>query len=253
MTEYICSICNRKCIHKSFYDEHVLMCEFWYKPKKEINKDIDQFDEKTPTQKEMYQLLKHMMVRIDKLEKENKQLKQIQKQKLQILEWLNNTPQNTLNITFKFWLKTEVIPIVHNYLEDVFTNDLITGMKNVFEKTTINTNTIPIRCFTNKPNIIYINQIATPNDPPKWKQISPEEMNVYLSAVSHQFLVEFNNRWCVEYAEQIENNEEYKQKYHVYYSKILGKDDDVRNKRLREYLFKMLKQDIKTIVEFQIN
>jgi len=250
MTKYPCPYCKNTYTQKYNYDRHIPCCEFFYKSKKAITEKIDLFDEKIPTQAEMFRLMQYMMVKIDKLEQENNLLKKLQKQKINILEWLNKS-SNQLNITIQTWIKTEILPIVNMYLDVVFKTDLLTALKEVLEKTTATTKPIPICCFDNKQGVFYVFKKSNPNEAEQWHQIQNQEIDKYLSAIAHQFLLEFNNTWCAENEKKIETNEEYKEMYRMYYQKILGGEENLRNKRLREHLYKTMKQEIKSIREYE--
>ena len=250
MPKYSCPYCKNTYAQKYNYDRHIPCCEFFYKSKKAITENIDLFAEKIPSQAEMFHLMQHMMVRIDKLEQENQQLKRFQKQKINILEWLNKSA-TSLNVTVQTWIKTEILPMVKTHLDVVFKTDLLATLKEILEKTTATTKPIPICCFDNKQGTFYVFKKNNPNEPAQWNQIQNQELDKYLSAISHQFLLEFNNTWCKENEQKIESNEDYKEMYRMYFQKILGGDETTRNKRLREHLYKTLKQEIKAIKEYE--
>ena len=87
MSTYDCQYCNRNYKEKFNYDRHLLCCEFLFKSRREQNHEIDLLGP-IPSQREMYQLIQHMSVRIDKLEKENIRLRQVNTRKYNILEQL---------------------------------------------------------------------------------------------------------------------------------------------------------------------
>ena len=81
---YDCKYCKRNYKEKFNYDRHLLCCEFIFKSRREQNNEADLLAP-IPTQREMYQLIQHMSIRIDKLEKDNQRLQQVAKRKHNVL------------------------------------------------------------------------------------------------------------------------------------------------------------------------
>ena len=55
---------NKSYKQKFNYDQHVLVCDYFFKSKKEKDYELDIMDEKIPSSREMYALMKHMMLKI---------------------------------------------------------------------------------------------------------------------------------------------------------------------------------------------
>jgi hypothetical protein len=235
------------------------VCDFFFKSKKEKDYEFDTMDEKIPSSREMYALMKHMMLKIEKLEREVAKFKQVQKTTttINVMDWLNKSPQPLQ--PFSTWLKETLLPNVHHYLEVVFTDNLTSGMIQVFEDTISASalDDIPLRVFENKNNSYYIlkkneNPTNEPNEPNIWVEISNKGFDRYITAVSDQFLADFEKYWYNENKEKIDNEEIYKDIYSNYYKKILGGDGDTMNKNVREHIQKKLRRNIKAIREYEV-
>jgi hypothetical protein len=250
---YQCFSCKREYKIKFNFDRHKVCCEFLCKSRQEQLNEIDQI-EKIPTQKEMYMLIKELALRNEKLEKEIAKLKHVQKQKINILEWLNSVNNPNPNLSFMDWVLQVVYPEIKNILETVYQSSLTNGMTKLFHNIIENgeTNTIPIRAFENKTNVFYIYTKNTNGF--EWKIISNDEFNRVLSKICHQFVVQFKNNWFIPNESKIENDENYKDMYIDYYRRILGGNerisDETRNQKVRNFVYTKIKQNIKSITEY---
>jgi len=259
MEKYECKYCNKSYKQKFNYDQHLSVCDFFFKSKKEKDYEFDTMDEKIPSSREMYALMKHMMLKIEKLEREVAKFKQVQKTTttINVMDWLNKSPQPLQ--PFSTWLKEKLLPNVHHYLEVVFTDNLTSGMIQVFEDTISASalDDIPLRVFENKNNSYYIlkkneNPTSEPHEPNIWVEISSKGFDRYITAVADQFLADFEKYWYNENKEKIDNEEIYKDIYSNYYKKILGGDGDTMNKNVREHIQKKLRRNIKAIREYEV-
>jgi len=250
---YQCAFCKREYKEKFNYDRHTVCCEFLCKTRREQLNDIDKI-EKIPTQKEMFMLIQELALRNEKLEKEITKLKHVQKQKINILEWLNSTYSSKPNIVFMDWVLQVVYSEINNILEIVYQTNLSNGLIKLFENiiTIDNINTIPIRAYENKTNVFYIYTKTLHEF--EWKIISNDEFNRILSKICHQFIVQFKNNWFIPNETKIENDENYKDMYINYYQRILGGNERISNEtryqKIRNFIYTKTKQNIKSITEY---
>ena len=247
--KYTCNHCHRDDKEKFNYDRHIGFCEFSHKSLRERENIIEAF-EKTPSINELFSFVKELVVRIDKLEKENAKLKQftnINKRKLEVVEWLNY--HNKPSITFTNWLSQ-----IHydQYLTDVFNGDLIIGTVACLQDNISNSNSgYPICAFVEKPNTFYVYDEMFENDSLdnnektlKWIKIQGNEFDKWLKYISNTFLIEFK-KWCDVHKNEIDNDEIMKEKYFSNFQKVLGNSkisEENRNQRIRQQLFNKLKQ-----------
>jgi hypothetical protein len=230
-----------------------------HKSKQERENDADLANDPPPSPEQMYRWLQTMAAKIDNLERENMHLKQTHKKKIQVIEWLNSHPPPDL--TFSSWVNKQIIPFVYTQLDCVYKTDLLNGMTQLFDRAfaVFETEKIPICSFDNKPNTLYIYKIVldetTKEEHRKWVYVSNSDFDAYLSIISQQFMVDFNNHWYCKNKEKIEIDETYKDTYVNYYKSVLGGDrisDDNRNQRIRQHIIKAVKRNIKNITEYDV-
>lgn len=252
MSDYECHYCKKQYREKYKHDRHILICEFFYKSQREIKDIAENIEEKIPSTRELYLIMQDMMFRIKKLEDENKKLKQIQNKKINILEWLNTSTKPKL--TLARWINEHIIPNVNKYLETVFEENLVTGITKLIEEaiSLFDIEELPLRTFENKPNVFFI--YKKEDDKHIWLQISSTVFDKYITVISQQFVIDFNNKWYLENKSKIDSDETYKDMYVTRYKNIIGGNtsEEQNNKRIREYIFKQLLTNIKTIVEYDI-
>jgi hypothetical protein len=242
-SRYSCNFCKREHRLKFNHDRHVQTCEFLSKSKREQNNEIDSF-EKIPTQKEMFQLIQELSIRISKLEKENSELKNSVRIKIKrnFNDILNQTVKPEFN--FNHW-KDMILNTIENFLETVYNNDLLHATNELFLHFINNYgDKLPIRAYDIKSNIFYIYDSDN-----TWTPLSNIEFDKFLAVVSHRFLVDFNRCWCQVHCDKIAKVESYKLMYLDYYKKILGGDrisDENRYKRVRQFIYNKIKINIKS-------
>ena len=255
MNEHECCYCKKRYREKYAHDRHITTCEFFYKSKHELNYMIETAEERIPTNRELYSIMQEMLIRINRLEDENKKSRHIQNTKINVLEWLNDSmkPKKTLA---KF-INEDILPNVSKYLETVFDENLIVGVTKAIESaiSTYDMDELPMRTFENKPNQYFIFKKDTESNSNMWVQITSNQFDKYISLISSQFLLDFYNIWCVENKHKIETDEDFKDIHITYNRKIIGTGmgtEENRNKRIRESLNKRIMTDVKSIVEYNI-
>lgn len=249
---YDCQHCKRSYREKFNYDRHLLCCEFLFKSRREQNNEIDLLAP-VPTQREMYQIIQHMSLRIDKLEKENTRLRQVTTRKYNILEQLNLQDNiDKMNLTFSEWIKQHILPEVHNSLQKVYTHDLLDGLKDVISRAInkFDLIMIPIRTFDNSTSFYIFNTDKDNNK--KWIKIQISDLDKYLRRISNQFLYDFKQYWYDEHSNLIETTEKYNDLYLDYHGRILGgkTSEDTIFQKLRKHIFINVKQTTKSVIEY---
>jgi hypothetical protein len=240
-----CQYCKRTYREKFNYDRHLLCCEFLFKSRREQNNEHDLLAP-IPTPSEMYQLIQHMSVRIDKLEKENQRLVQVTRRKYNIIEQLNLQENiEKMDMTFSEWIKQHILPEVHNSLQRVYDNDLFEGLKDVITSAInkFDINIVPIRTFDNSTTFYVFNSIE--NNVKKWIKMPNIDLDKYLRRISNQY-------WYDVYKIQIETSEKYTDLYLEYHGKVLGGNitEDNLFQKLRKHIFIHVKQSPKSVIEY---
>jgi hypothetical protein len=200
----------------------------------------------------MYRLIQELAIRNNKLENELAKLKQLQKRKINIIDWLQKTQHPT--VTFIDWINSQVIVKIKDVLETVYSNDLLTGFNRLFDIVLENSAELPIRAYENKAGTFYVYKKTDSEPEGVWKQISNSSFDIILSQISRQFVVEFKRIWFDPKQELIESDEKYKDLYIDYYQKVLGGNEriteEVRFQRVRQAIYNNIKQNIKTVIEY---
>lgn len=192
--------------------------------------------------KDLTNKVNHLTYKVDKLTNENNSLKK----KVDLLEILNN---NIIQppITFQHWIDTLQYT---KYLQTIFKTDLLNGIIQLLEDgknkiSLLDNERLPMAVFNKKQNIFYI--FDNNNNKPIWKSIHNKEFDRYLNEIAHKFLLEFKY-WMQQNEEEIFTNVNTREKYMEYLQKMIGTDlnitDEGRNKRIKEHIIKMIKQDI---------
>ncbi len=247
-----CKYCNRIYKKQINYTQHILFCEILNKTKQEKEQEEDILDT-IPSQYELFQIVKILISKYDKLNKDNENLKQLisnRKKKLNVIDWLNLNCNP--NITFLEWLNN--IKIEEKELEYVFNLGNIDGIILILQEycSTIENNNIPIKSFNQKENTIYIYEIEN-NKKGIWKIISKEELDLLFGTLNKK-IIDIFKIWQEKNISKLEQDDfaiEYIQKVR----KILGKTEnqDIENNKLRNKLYKYLKVNIKTLIEYDFN
>jgi hypothetical protein len=251
MSNYKCRYCIRNYKTKYHYERHVSVCQFLSKSPKEKEDDIEINNDKQPSQFEMYQLIKNLSYRIDKLEKENQYLKRRESKKINLLEWLNDDRTDKPLITFDLWLTEELGELIPTVLDEVYKNGLVSGITKLIEEYMINSSGLkhPICSFNKSPNIIYIfDKSAT--DKNMWKQLSTSGLDIYIEYLCNRFITAFSEHWFEPNREKIKNREKYKETYVNYYQKILASSltKEARCNQIRQIFMNNIKQPAPSII-----
>lgn len=258
---YHCNYCNNEYKLKVNYDRHVGFCEFKCKSIREINNELDGAFEKTPSLNEVFGFMKQLVIRVDKLEKENEKLKQFvnhEKRKIDVLDWLNSKSNITPPITFHDWVVS--FPI-QQHLQRVFDENLYSGFVQCFEAgfnhiSLKNIANLPICAFSNKQNILYVYDKVVENSQvvTKWSIFNDDLFHRWLSYIEKQFIIEFKN-WCDTHPDYVNTADDHK--FSIYtsnYQKILGGNmsTETRNHRVRQHIYNKIKRNFKNILEFEV-
>lgn len=262
-----CTYCNRCFRFKDLFDQHVATCEYFYRSRRQKDRDID-LQETLPSSQEQYKLVQHLLSRVAKMEKEIIQLKgsvSTRKRKV-VMQWLNGPACPKPTAVFNDWIKT--IPISDADLQRVFDGDLAEGMKHCLanyldtnldaildaNNPTSIVSLIPLRAFTQKQGIIYVWTSIQGSDQ-KWTAMTPDIFERLTNRLAHRFLQEYL-KWQMANSERISSNEQDKERNIDYMRKINGSGkahEDRRYSDLRKWLFGKLAKDFtELLVEYDI-
>ena len=253
--QYKCNFCSRNYKEKFNYDRHISVCKFLSQTPRQQDNEIELSSEIIPSTKEIFQLVKYLSMRVDKLEKENQQLKQQQNKKINILEWLNKS-DNKPTILFEVWLIDTIQPKIIDTLETVFHNDLTTAIIKLFNDCIERNDSehIPICSFAKKKSQIYVYDKDREDDNDiKWIALTNKEIDKYIDYTSNQYISVFINDWYKPNQKNIEESEKYKNLYAEYYQKVLGGtvSKEIRNTKIKKFIYNKLKRTISNVIEYE--
>lgn len=272
MTDLTCTYCYRSYKKKDNYDKHVQCCEFFYRCRRE---HADVAYEPIPSQRELYQLVKELAYKCDKLQKKIDKLEttNTNKQRKQIVDYLQEqTPQ----ITAFQW--AHQIEISQQHLETIFENSLIEGITQSIRDHIHIVSLLPFCAFSQKQNTIYIYNTPSEEDDhaatPQWHAMSNKEMDKLISIISYKILRAFMEWQQKHYQQHLGNDAVYedepefdpptedssreqqiaddmKKQHIVYMIKINGSriGEDRKRTEIKKVLYNAIQKPLPSIVE----
>jgi len=192
----------------------------------------------------LYDKIAKQQVDIEGLKKE-KSMNLTRKRKL-ILEYINKPFWSKPNTTFEKW--TRSITISYSDLPHMFNHDVVNGIQHCLQKY-CNTPLLPICCFIQKPNTIYIWTSTEETQTCRWVIMTPIQYKTWLNRMVHQFLQTFL-QWQMDNTHMIQSNENEKEKNISYMHKLNGLGEQYENRRrqqLRNWIYETFSRD------FEIN
>ena len=255
LNQYKCQSCTKTYTYKYNYERHVTCCKFFQKSIHEYEQELDSV-ELIPDAQSMFKLVQELALRVARIERENTQLKQqlSKRSKINILEWLNKLPsEQNPAITFATWITATVLQNVYLHLNDVYTNDLITGIVSTWKLSIGNhPGDVPVKAFENRSNTFY-KYDKDANGNKCWMLLTTEELDNQLKKICKQFLIDFKNHWHDKHVDKIQTNEKWTNMYVDYYQRILGGSritTDMICQKVRLQLYKNMKQGSPQAINF---
>ena len=108
-------------------------------------------------------------------------------------------------------------------------------MKALFKKNIIEN--MPIKSINNRNSSFSIFENK------EWKTINSEELGKFLSNVANEFVVIFNTNWIQKHQDKLQNDEEFYNKYMLYFQKIVGSNQMQQDKiisQMKQFLPSLL-------------
>lgn len=251
MEETPCKHCFKVFTLKNDYDEHIITCGLIKKRKDLRNAQLDRIDDKIPDDRMMFELIKILAAKCDKLEDEVRRLRertQREQRKIDILQYLNQQLTQPPK-TFKVWLKE--IQVHHEDIETTIENNIIKGVCNVLESV-IYEDHIPVTAFSHKKNIIYVYDYVSPDsNKADWTIMTENMQNSLFDTLSNRMLKAYN-KWESEQtslAQETEANINIKTKYR---QKILGLTicEETKYRKFALWMYNALKKSAMHITEY---
>lgn len=289
MADIHCKYCHKSWKHIKDYEKHLACCEYFYQFRRKPQTEMDDYGCKLPTQKELFRFVQELSLKCERLEREVARLKTTVsvRQKKVIVECLNQT-HNIPSYTFCNWWKTITLQlpvslnskeenemrshwsvITNAFLYRVFNMGLVEGVKYVLGKF-IETEkqkrkVLPIRCFTQKPNMFYIycgsndevdvesitkDVFKTGNSKNMWNPMSNADLEKMVDYMSQLFVREFLS-WQRQNINEIEQDERRGEEQITYMMRVnsMRPSKEKGMVEVRKWLFATLEENAQSIAE----
>ena len=250
-----CIYCHHHWKIQKDYEKHIHCCEYFYNLRKNPPPEMDDHGIKLPTVKELYRLVQDLSYRLDRSEKKVAKLEAQwnTRQKKVILEWLNQ-PSQLPETTFEDWYRE--MDVEERHVLKVRERDLTTGMQAAIEDFLQSDKTprIPIRTFTQKPNLVYVyskvSGTPTPLTEPKWRIMSNPQMEGWVLHLSQLFLREFL-KWQKKQESKEDEDERDADREILFMMKINGThtSSEKRIGEIKKWVFCKLEENLRAIMD----
>jgi hypothetical protein len=261
-----CVYCGKSYKTKSYLDKHILICEIWHKSKNKTNSnnsnnsnhyqnnDNDE-DFVVPSQKQMYQIILDLAFKCNRLENKVSELNKFMTKKIKkidVLEFLNNDLQKP-NIIFDNM--TDLIKVNQSDIEYLFNNSFLETVNHILsrniyknEDEIINTYILPITCFIQKPNNIYIydkSNSQTQENNHSWQIISREKLIRFLNIIQFKISKSFSE-WRKTNGQILLDNDSASILYDKTFSKLMAPEfkKDVTYNKYYNNIYNKIKKDV---------
>lgn len=219
---YNCHFCNRKYKLKENYDKHFVTCEYLHQMKMKSHDEIVDSMEAVPNNRELFNLIKTVLLKNNVLENEVKRLKNIVnvRHKKEVLEYLNQNKIKNMN-TFMEWYKSSAI--TEDDLKIALDSDLTKAIEFVIKKIIMTTDLKqPICWFKEKPNQLFIYDYdGTGSQNKSWRIALHQDIEKMVVFISHALLKIFVN-WQKENREFFTESDKNKDLEILYMTRISG-------------------------------
>jgi hypothetical protein len=240
---YTCKSCQKEYKNKECFIRHENFCIFMNTSKREKEKELEEIDS-IPSLFTLFNITKELLVKYDKLQKDHDNLKQLvykRQKKINVIHWLNNNINNIED--FDIWYKNLVFNIDH--LEFVFNLGNIDGLIEILNNLIIDKNIIPIKCFGEKENTFYVF-----NKNNNWKIMTNEETNQFIKYLNKKITNLFGI-WQENNKHKLQDDK-FAEEYILKMQKVIGKDIpfELQASKIKNKIYKFLKTNIKTLIEY---
>jgi len=231
-----CPHCHRGYTRKTYFDRHVMLCEFLSKSKKTRELELEERSD-TPTVRELYLVVMELVVKNKQLEEKIKELStgvNIQKKKLNATDWLNATYTDADD--YSSWF--DKLQVTREHLHILFESDYAHGVTSAL-KQHLNERR-PLRAVSTKDNVFYLyNQTEK-----KWLLMDSETYLKLMYVLDKKIVMEFNN-WQRENKEKL-YSDEFSLIYNKYTKKVMA-TRELMYSRVKKELYTHLKETDNTL------
>ena len=240
-----CHHCSKNYKIKKAFDRHILVCNILSKTTTERKYENEEY-ENLPNLKEMYSMIKMLILKNEQLEKQvNKMNSWINnKKRVNIIEWLNEN--DTPNLDFNQWIET--IEISNEHMEFVFEHNFVEGIDlTVREIMNKDLELRPLKSFEQREGIIYVYN-GSEN---KWEIIGNHQMELIFIKITKGLLNQLK-LWQDKNRHRLCQNG-FTEKYIENVKKITGGDltKEQQIHKIKQSFYNTLKVNIKNIIQYE--
>ena len=243
--KYKCDHCARLYTRKHYYDRHIICCNILQKTSRERKLENEEKDD-TPTLRELYVMIQEFGKKYKEINEKLDYLTkyvETKKKQLSIIDWLNTNIQ--CDIVFHKWM--ENIEFSDEYLNYVFQSNLIDGINYIFQDIIgkYGESSLPIRAFDQKDSTFFI-YIGN-----EWIIMNKETFEGMIYFMKKNLLKLFKI-WQDKNESKLKTDS-FSSIYMQNVHKLMGGKIPFEKQYLliRSKLYKHLKCDLKTIVQFE--
>lgn len=240
---FCCLHCQRNYQRKTYFDRHVIACQFLSKSKKERVLESEELAD-TPTVRELYSIILELATQCKYLETKIAAINKwahITKQKLNVTDWLNTTYPSAMD--YSKWMKT--LNVTSADLAVLFETDYVEGVVRFLKPMLKEEEKRPIRAFTMKENTFYIRE-------EKWHLCESESFTKLMHLLDNQFMREFIS-WQNANKNRMATDDSFSDLYSKNMKKIMGGTytREQLYSRIKKELYMHLRGEPPNIVEYE--
>ena len=247
-----CNYCHHNWKPGIEYDKHIRCCEYFYKQRRMPSKtEMTETGVPVPSMRQLYRYIQDLTYRLEKTEKEVKKLRSElnSRKKLEVLELLNQ-PDQIPPFTFDEWLRSikanesDMTKALNGNLTDGILSCLLFVIEHAGE------NTLPIRCFTQKPGLFYVYSSAINKDASvttEWRQIRCDQFMKMINHISTSIRREFRIWNTAQFSNQ-GYDQNFMDKMPKYVKKLNANIDKILPD-IKKDLFAKLEENFKVVID----
>ena len=250
-SHYYCGFCNKHYVIKSAYNNHLIKCKFSKICSKQNISETDGLSIDSLKQNmninNLFAIVIMLYNKYEKLESDYNELKKyiaIIKNKINIVDYLNQHYSSCISIT-QF---LDSIIFNQETLNKIFKYDYVDGIVNIIIDTIEGLKSaqmlIPIKCFNNKENVLYLFDGST------WVINDDSNLRKFIKYFDKKILTQFIV-WKND-AENLFDSDTFGEIYIQNMKKVIGANFEKKNPVtiIKNRLYKHLKVDLKNIVHY---
>ena len=264
-----CIYCGKSYKTRMNLEKHLILCEITQQSKRSLShskdKDDDDYEDNLMHQnifsKKLYQIVMQLAVKCNRLENKVADLsKYVTKkiQKIDVIDYLNNSTKSTNAPTLLFDNITEIITVDQSDIEFLFHNSFIETVNLILSRSIYNGSgnlelTPPIVAFTQKANIIYIfskNEEQTLS----WSIITREKFIRFLNIIQFK-ISKALSEWRKKNTQLLNDNDGQSILYDKTFSKLMDPEFKIEKTYIKFYnnIYNKIRRTLPPLEKVELN